>query len=130
MTSLRNAYQQTACSQQQEGKNFLLLLLSSNRMRNVELAFTLVALTRFWQVCTTIHNSWLIHIPLAEELGGDGNGIVITTKDVTQRSGMLLVQWILKRLRNSGLDGKELQSFAWLMPQQETQGKCYNSLQK
>ena len=66
--------------------------------------------------------------PICEEFGGDGNGIVIMTKDLTQRSGMLLVQWILKCLRTSGLNGEELQSFAWLMPQLETQeqGKCYH----
>ena len=41
---------------------------------------------------------------------------------------MLLVQWILKRLRTSGLNGEELQSFAWLMPKLETreQGECYH----
>ncbi|XP_028410675.1 probable tyrosine-protein kinase DDB_G0283397 [Dendronephthya gigantea] len=58
--------------------------------------------------------------PIGEDLGGDGNGIVVTTKDLTQRSGMVLVQWILNRLQNGGLNGKEPQSFAWLMPQQET----------
>ena len=64
--------------------------------------------------------------PISGQLGGDGNGIVITTKDLTQRSGILLVQWILKRLRTSGLNGKGLQSFAWLTPQLAIQGKCYD----
>ena len=64
--------------------------------------------------------------PISGQLGDDGNGIVITIKDLTQRSGILLVQWILKRLRMSGLNGKELQSFAWLMPQLAIQGKCYD----
>ena len=65
--------------------------------------------------------------PISGDLGGDGNGIVITTKDLTQRSAILLVQWILKRLRTSGLNGKELQSFAWLMPQLAIQGKYYDT---
>jgi serine/threonine protein kinase len=78
-----------------------------------------------------VHNNSYFVIdthPIGDELGGDGNGIVITTKDLTQRSGMLLVQWILKRLRTSGLNREELQSFAWLMPKLETQeqGECYH----
>lgn len=60
--------------------------------------------------------------PIGEELGGNGNGVLLITKDRTSRSCTLLIQWILKRLRASGLSGNEAQSFAWLMPFIEIQG--------
>ena len=60
--------------------------------------------------------------PIGEELGGNGNGILVASNDLTSRSCRLLIQWVLKRLRASGISGVEPQSFAWLMPFIETQG--------
>ena len=54
--------------------------------------------------------------PVSEEVGGNGNGLLVVTPDCSPRSRKLLVQWILKRLLNSGASEKELQSMAWLTP--------------
>ena len=50
------------------------------------------------------------------ELGGDGNGILAATNDLSLHSCRLSVNWILKRLKAGGLSGQEMQSLAWLMP--------------
>ena len=50
------------------------------------------------------------------ELGGDGNGILAATNDLSLHSCRLSVNWILKRLKAGGLNGQEMQSLAWLMP--------------
>ena len=52
--------------------------------------------------------------PVGEELGGNGNGILVATPDRSSRSCRLIVQWILKRLWLSGVDKKMPQSLAWL----------------
>ena len=52
--------------------------------------------------------------PITEDLGGNGNGLIMATQDCSERSCELLVQWILKRLQHSGVKGNELQSFCWV----------------
>lgn len=44
------------------------------------------------------------------QIGGNGNGILITTKDCSPASCKVLTQWIIKRLKYSGIVGKEDQS--------------------
>ena len=69
-----------------------------------------------------IHTSWYFLIdthPICEVLGGDGNGILVRTKDLTSRSCMSIVQWILKRLKASGLNWNQVQSLAWMIPKLE-----------
>ena len=46
-----------------------------------------------------------------EELGGNGNGILVATPDRSSRSCHLIIQCILKRIWLSGVDHKMLQSF-------------------
>ena len=58
--------------------------------------------------------------PVTEELGGDGNGILAATNDLSLHSCRLFVNWILKRLKAGGLDGREMQSLAWLIPNAAT----------
>ena len=53
--------------------------------------------------------------PIGEELGGNGNGILVAAHDTGNRSCKLLVQWIMKRLLCSGVVPRDAQSFAWLM---------------
>ena len=53
--------------------------------------------------------------PIGEELGGNGNGILVAAHDTGNRSYKLLVQWIMKRLLCSGVVPSDAQSFAWLM---------------
>ena len=55
--------------------------------------------------------------PVCEELGGNGNGILVATPDRSSRSCRLIIQWILKRLWLSGVDHKMPQSLAWLSVQ-------------
>ncbi len=61
--------------------------------------------------------------PIGEELGGNGNGILVATSDVSGRSCKLLVQWIMKRLLISGVGQSDAQSFAWLAKFHEQGGK-------
>lgn len=56
---------------------------------------------------------------VGEELGGNGNGILIATPDRSSRSCRLIIQWILKRLWLSGIDHKMPQSLAWLSVQRQ-----------
>jgi hypothetical protein len=60
--------------------------------------------------------------PIGEDLGGNGNGILVTTEDATTRSLKLLVQWILKRLKASAIKGLEAQSLAWMTPKFSERG--------
>jgi hypothetical protein len=53
--------------------------------------------------------------PIGDELGGNGNGILVATSDRSSRSCRLIIQWILKRIRISGVDQKTPQSLAWLL---------------
>ena len=67
--------------------------------------------------------------PVTEEFGGDGNGILVATNDLSLHSCRLFVNWILKRLRACGLTGQEMQSLAWLIPNAATNletGKYFN----
>ena len=52
--------------------------------------------------------------PISQELGGDGNGILIQTKDLTNDSCMSLVEWIIKRLVLSGVSTSNQHSLAWV----------------
>jgi hypothetical protein len=58
--------------------------------------------------------------PVVGELGGDGNGILVATNDLSSNSCRLFVGWILKRLKVGGLNGREMQSLAWLIPNAAT----------
>ena len=60
--------------------------------------------------------------PISEDLGGNGNGILVATSDTSERSCKLFIQWILKRLRSSGVNGSNAQSFAWLIETHFVQG--------
>ena len=52
--------------------------------------------------------------PIGEQLGSNGNGIWVATRDTSSQSCKLLVHWILKRLLNSRVGQSDTQSFAWL----------------
>ena len=52
---------------------------------------------------------------IGQELGGTGNGIVVATKDESILSCKKITQWILKRLKASGVDGRTPQGLAWLI---------------
>lgn len=52
--------------------------------------------------------------PISEDCGGEGSGIIVFTNDNTGKSCRCLVQWILKRLLNSGVTKDGKQSFAWV----------------
>ena len=59
---------------------------------------------------------FLVHThPITENLGGNGNGLMMLTQDCSERSCELIVQWILKRLEHSDVKGIELQSFSWVL---------------
>lgn len=60
--------------------------------------------------------------PVSPDLGGNGNGILVVTSDTSERSCKLLMQWILRRLRSSGVNGSNAQSFAWLIETRVVQG--------
>jgi serine/threonine protein kinase len=53
--------------------------------------------------------------PIGQELGGTGNGIVVSTKDKSILSCRKITQWLLKRLKVSGVDDRTPQSLAWLI---------------
>ena len=53
--------------------------------------------------------------PIGEELGGTGNGILLATKDKSISSSKNITQWILKRLKLSGVNEKTPQSLVWLL---------------
>lgn len=52
--------------------------------------------------------------PVNEALGGNGNAILVYTRDRSVRSCKMLVQWIIKRLAVSGVNGETVQSVSWL----------------
>ena len=56
--------------------------------------------------------------PVGDELGGNGNGILLVTPDVSYRSCKSLVQWLLQRLKMAGVKEKQSQSVIWLTPRQ------------
>ena len=60
--------------------------------------------------------------PIREDVGGNGNGILVATCDTSERSCQILIQWILKRLKSSGISGNNAQSLAWLTEIQDPQG--------
>jgi hypothetical protein len=47
-------------------------------------------------------------------VGGNGNGILVVTKDCSPASCKALCQWIIKCLKYSGIVGTQNQSFVWL----------------
>lgn len=60
--------------------------------------------------------------PISEELGGNHNGLMMVTRDCSVHSCEMLVQWILKRLKLSGVKEDQYQSFSWVTKCQQ-QGK-------
>lgn len=52
--------------------------------------------------------------PVNDELGGDGNGVILVTPDLSYRSCQLLIQWLLLRLTKAGVKGDSRQSLVWL----------------
>ena len=53
-----------------------------------------------------IHNGSFFIVdthPIGEELGGNGNAILVRARDKDLRSCKLIIQWIIKRLKNSGV---------------------------
>ena len=56
--------------------------------------------------------------PVGGELGGNGNGILLVTPDVSYRSCKSLVQWLLQRLKMAGVKQNQSQSIIWLTPRQ------------
>ena len=60
--------------------------------------------------------------PIGEDLGGNGNGILVVTSDLSDKSCKLLIQWLLKRLKSSGVSGDSAQSFAWVTEVHGIQG--------
>ncbi|CAB4027730.1 Hypothetical predicted protein [Paramuricea clavata] len=52
--------------------------------------------------------------PISEELGGNHNGLMMVTPDCSVHSCEMLVQWILKRLKLSGVKEDQYQSFSWV----------------
>lgn len=56
--------------------------------------------------------------PVGDELGGNGNGILLVTPDVSYRSCKSLVQWLLQRLKMAGVKENQSQSIIWLTPRQ------------
>ena len=47
-------------------------------------------------------------------LGGNGNGILVVTKDCSLDSCKTLCQWIIKHFKCSGVVGTEYRSLVWL----------------
>ena len=60
--------------------------------------------------------------PIREDLGGNGNGILVATSDTSEMSCKLLIQWILKSLKSSGVIASNAQSLAWLTEIYDLQG--------
>ena len=52
--------------------------------------------------------------PVNEEFGGDGNGVLLVTPDLSYRSCQLLTQWLLLRLTQAGVKTDSRQSLVWL----------------
>jgi serine/threonine protein kinase len=52
--------------------------------------------------------------PVSEALGGNGNAVLVYTRDRGVRSCKMLVHWIIKRLAASGVRKESLQSLSWL----------------
>ncbi|CAB4001974.1 Hypothetical predicted protein [Paramuricea clavata] len=63
--------------------------------------------------------------PVTEELGSDGNGVLLVTPDLSYRSCQLLVQWLLLRLAKAGVETDSRQSLVWLTAHQDE--KCNDS---
>ena len=53
--------------------------------------------------------------PIAKELGGRENRIVVATKDKSISSCKMITQWLLKRLKVSGVNERTPQSLVWLV---------------
>ena len=53
--------------------------------------------------------------PIAKELDGRGNRIVVATKDKSISSCKMITQWLLKRLKVSGVNERTPQSLVWLV---------------
>ncbi len=53
--------------------------------------------------------------PIGKELGGRGNGILVATKDKSIASCKTITQWVLKRLKVSGVNETTPQSLVWLI---------------
>ena len=60
--------------------------------------------------------------PVTEELGGDGNGVLLMTPDISYRSFQLLVQWLLLRLAKAGVETDSRQSLVCLTAYQGRKG--------
>ena len=56
--------------------------------------------------------------PVNEELGGNGNGLLMVTPDSSYESCKSVVQWLLQRLKMAGVKGNEGQSMIWLTSSQ------------
>ncbi|CAB4010557.1 Hypothetical predicted protein [Paramuricea clavata] len=54
--------------------------------------------------------------PVNHELGGNGNGLLLMTPDLSPRSCKMVVQWIIKRLKMAGIEENMRQSMTWLNP--------------
>ena len=52
--------------------------------------------------------------PVNEELGGNGNGVLLVTPDLSYRSCQSLIQWLLIRLTRAGVKTDSRQSLLWL----------------
>jgi hypothetical protein len=49
-----------------------------------------------------------------DDLGGNGNALLMVTPDTTYQSCKLVVQWLLKRLYSAGVHKDSIQSISWL----------------
>ena len=67
---------------------------------------------------------------ISETLGGNTNGILLYTDDKTLNSCTRLVQWLLKRLTQSGVNQDGKQSFAWITRGMYHKTECSYSLYK
>ena len=54
--------------------------------------------------------------PVSEDLGGNGNGLLMVTSDSSYESCKSVVQWLLQRLAMAGAKGSLRQSMIWLTP--------------
>ena len=52
--------------------------------------------------------------PIGQDLGGDGRGILVYTKDATDDCCKMLVQWIIDRLLHAGIPKTQQHSLAWV----------------
>jgi serine/threonine protein kinase len=54
--------------------------------------------------------------PVNHELGGNGNGLLLMTPDLSPRSCKMVVQWSIKHLKMAGIEENMRQSMTWLNP--------------